>query len=773
MFLAQFARRTSLGGTTVYATHYMAELDGFLRHSGLRLKADGTCQFLFENHRFVIEATAVRGDRGDDDDEGGGGPSAETNGNRAEGGGGGDFLLYADLGSLQELRSYHPDQNLLRLLAYWNQIQTKNRGGGAGDAGLLRIDSSKADGPHVSFIYYGHVDEIQCPKDFQDMLDRFVDDALEFSFKLNPTLGPSSKDRPLDRDRDRDRDRGTAASGQSTVSSAKSWKSNSTNTSDDQRCDSPPSMATTHPSSAASAASLGSKFNDAGIPPSVFKSSFVDRDTANQHDVHPNNSSMHGKYNSPPAPPSSGNSSTSNNNNNTNGNEPSSSGKKGKSVFKKVIKSLRSKNADIAAVAFIDPDNSACPFVASKTAAEGNTAGNHQSGKKIPIPAPTINLHRKGNSFHHSKDNDNGNGNDGHATSLHASFNARKGSSFHVEDGRSSHAHNHRKGSSFHNGDDRERERERDRGRDRQPPQHHSSSMAQRSASRSRRKGSSFHVAEDPSHRSKRGSSSFHGEDHLPSGIHAANAQGKSKSFHHGGEESSTASSGHLPPPLSSSSSRKAISFHNHRRSHHHHHHHHNPGGSANAIRASSRRSTQEMESDYDDSMSSESFLNDAGNAGNLNRSIDVFNSSEHSNGHHPNGGGVGAGGGPGILGGGGSSSRLNYSEPLLHTSSQRYNPSLPKHSSKSSRATSSSKSKRGTGGNARRKTLNDMEHPQSGRKDKVSSGGGGRKDRKWMMEHATAYEEEEDSDCSSWEEEEIEERHHGHHDRSWTMTHA
>lgn len=140
----------------------MATLDTHLRStSGLRLQTDGTCNFMFEHQRFVIETTE------------------ET----------GDFLLYASFGSLQELQHKNKPRTLLRLLASWNE-ELKSRSPnleGQDNSGLLRIDSSQnaeEGGPHVAFIYYGHMDEIEDAKHFQEVLDEFVDDALDFSEKL-------------------------------------------------------------------------------------------------------------------------------------------------------------------------------------------------------------------------------------------------------------------------------------------------------------------------------------------------------------------------------------------------------------------------------------------------------------------------------------------------------------------------------------------------------------------------------------------------------------
>jgi len=162
-----YSRRTSLGGTTVYRTSYMSQLDAFLQTtSGLRLETDGKCTFLFEGLRFVIEA--------------GGGST-------------GDFLFYASFGPLRKLQHINRPKNLLRLMASWNE-ELKERRSCARDqeerhenSGLLRIDSSMPDGPHVALIYYGRLDNIVNAAHFQDKLDDFVDDALEYSHKIHGT----------------------------------------------------------------------------------------------------------------------------------------------------------------------------------------------------------------------------------------------------------------------------------------------------------------------------------------------------------------------------------------------------------------------------------------------------------------------------------------------------------------------------------------------------------------------------------------------------------
>jgi hypothetical protein len=164
------SRRTSIGGTTVFRTPYMSQLDAFLQTtSGLRLETNGKCTFLFEGQRFLIEA---------------------------EGESTGDILFYASLGPLKKLQHINRPKNLLRLMASWNEELKERRGvaqdqeEGQENSGLLRIDSSMPDGPHVALIYYGHLDNIVSAALFQDKLDDFVDDAIEYSHKI---LGTKKK----------------------------------------------------------------------------------------------------------------------------------------------------------------------------------------------------------------------------------------------------------------------------------------------------------------------------------------------------------------------------------------------------------------------------------------------------------------------------------------------------------------------------------------------------------------------------------------------------
>ncbi len=107
----------------------------------------------------------------------------------------GDFLFYASLGPLKRLQQLNKPTNLLRLMASWNEELKERRGGskdqeeGRENSGLLRIDSSTPDGPHVALIYYGHLDNIVNAVHFQDKLDEFVDDAITYSHKMLGTKG--------------------------------------------------------------------------------------------------------------------------------------------------------------------------------------------------------------------------------------------------------------------------------------------------------------------------------------------------------------------------------------------------------------------------------------------------------------------------------------------------------------------------------------------------------------------------------------------------------
>lgn len=172
------SRRASIGGTTIYPTSHMAKIDTFLRGAELRLNKNGTCSFLFEEKKFVIETTA------------------ETN----------EFMFHCSLGTLAQWKKVW-SKKLLRMMALWNEVQlitkfpkedskdaSKNSEDeeDQDDVGLLRIDSSKENGSLVAFILYGHVDKIKDSIHFQDKLDEFVDNALKFYDKLK--VGPEENE---------------------------------------------------------------------------------------------------------------------------------------------------------------------------------------------------------------------------------------------------------------------------------------------------------------------------------------------------------------------------------------------------------------------------------------------------------------------------------------------------------------------------------------------------------------------------------------------------
>lgn len=159
-------RRSSLGGTTVYRTAYMASLDAYLNTtSGLRLQPDGKCIFTFEKRRVVLRCAAP------------------------EDGGDGDYTLCMRMGQMKELQVKFRSKNLLKWITSWNdelklRCLRRQRRRAQDDnqeipsSGLLQIDSNKPGDANVAFIYYGHVDDIKNAVHFQTTLDDFVDDAL-------------------------------------------------------------------------------------------------------------------------------------------------------------------------------------------------------------------------------------------------------------------------------------------------------------------------------------------------------------------------------------------------------------------------------------------------------------------------------------------------------------------------------------------------------------------------------------------------------------------
>ena len=308
------SRRSSLGGTTVYATSSMAKLDTFLRSSGLRLKPDGTCQFLFETTRFVLETT-------DDEEEDG------------------EFLLYCSLGELKFLRENFggSQRKLLKMLSMWNE---ELRMEGGDDTGLLRIDSSKEGGPHVSFIYYGQVKDMETAEDFQALLDEFVDDGLDFFERLNGGL--------LDDD-DEEEEYVAPVQRNSHVGSTKSLKSHSTAATVN-------TLSSDESAGQGNHGAKGGSFHRAAPPTSTSISQTLEQ---------------------------FGSSSTSLN---------TSQEKGKKSVFSKVISTLQKKNDPTVAMAFIDPSNPTSAFVVDKTVANAT--------EKPKIIISRKGSEKKGASFH-------------------------------------------------------------------------------------------------------------------------------------------------------------------------------------------------------------------------------------------------------------------------------------------------------------------------------------------------------------------------------------
>lgn len=464
------SRRSSLGETTQNLNSQMAKLDTFLRASSLRLKEDGTCSFLFEGVKFEIEASTYN------DDEGHDGGMEET----------GEFLFYCSLGKLHihrrnfSTRASGMEGNLLRMLSFWNEELQQQQ---SPESGLLRIDSSKADGPHVSFIYYGNVGEIGSAEMFQEYLDQFVDDALEFHGLLNEggednvveqcgvtravegeeQGGLDRSERSCNSRNKRERNAQDVVVPSTTSSAvvaseaaskralAKSFKSTST-----------ASMTVCSHSSNESVSYRPSEVVNKINSPSRVSSPSVPSSTAQ-----PTPSVVEPSRTATPSPPPTNNTTS-----------------KKTTVFSKVMSTLKRNNDNsIGAMAFIDPSNPSSAFVIDKNNEE------KMMGK------PTINISRKG-----------------------VEKVAKQGSSFHGDDRdmtppKASSSRPSRKVSSFHIDDN---------GRN-----HHRSS-------RNTTKGSSFHIDDHPRHViSKRSSlQSFHEDDSRP-------VRKTSSSFHHIDDRSS------------------------------------------------------------------------------------------------------------------------------------------------------------------------------------------------------------------------------------------
>jgi hypothetical protein len=296
------SRRASIGGTTFYPTSHMAKIDTYLRGSELRLNTDGTCCFLFEEKKFEIETTN------------------ETS----------EFVFYCSLGTLGHWKKVW-GKKLLKIMAIWNEEQIlKSPKEGYGDVngngeeeeseedetednvGLLRIDSSKENGPFVALIYYGHVNKITDATHFQDKLDKFVDDALNYHDKLK--AGPE-----IDEDKDEQKQH-----------QPQSCKSTSTNTT-------------------CLTGSLTSSVEEEGAniaylrlrePAAITASCSSSSSSSSQDDVTPSHHD-----------------------------DQTSCKKSSSGVFTKMIKSLRSKSKeDIARLAFIDPNQKSAFVVDTSTA---------------------------------------------------------------------------------------------------------------------------------------------------------------------------------------------------------------------------------------------------------------------------------------------------------------------------------------------------------------------------------------------------------------------
>lgn len=296
------SRRASIGGTTFYPTSHMAKIDTYLRGSELRLNTDGTCSFLFEEKKFEIETTN------------------ETS----------EFVFYCSLGTLGHWKKVW-GKKLLKIMAIWNEEQIlkspneryvdvsnnveeeEEEDETEDNVGLLRVDSSKENGPFVALIYYGHVDKITDATHFQDKLDKFVDDALNYHDKLK--AGPE-----VDEDKDEQKQH------QPQSCNASSKTSTTTNT-------------TCLTSSVTSSVEEGGNIAYLRLhePAAITVSS----SSSSQDDVTPSHD------------------------------DQTSCKKSSSGVFTKMIKSLRSKSKeDIGRLAFVDPNQKSAFVVDTSTADE-------------------------------------------------------------------------------------------------------------------------------------------------------------------------------------------------------------------------------------------------------------------------------------------------------------------------------------------------------------------------------------------------------------------
>jgi len=402
-----YSRCTSLGGTTLYRTPHMAKLDAYLHStSGLRLQMDGTCNFVFEYQRFVVE-TAAYEDNDEDD-------NSDTND---------DYLFYASFGGLGELQRKVRPMNLLRLLATWNEglkQRRENEYDNVDDevtgvrkkknTGLLRIDSSKADGPHVAFIYYGHVGEIEDAVHFQEAMDDFVDDALEFSDMLHGAEMIDEEEQHQHHHHQQEymeRSSRIAA----VVSSPSDLRSG-------QR---------QHHGDAGHDSDDGSSYFDESASANNINSNDVTTITTKQ----PSQKETTNNNNNTPPPinPAITTSDVYHANNK-------------KSVFSKMIKSIRSKsnNKDnnIGSLAFVDPSNPGCAFVVDKNAADEGMnikptivlsrkiePSSFQDGGTTTATTTTLPAKKRGSSFHDSGNAPNTTRKGGSSSSTSTSFHSR------------------------------------------------------------------------------------------------------------------------------------------------------------------------------------------------------------------------------------------------------------------------------------------------------------------------------------------------------------
>lgn len=346
---------------------------------------DGTCNFVYEYQRFVVETAASYEDNNHES-----GDIHDSDNND-------DYLFYASFGGLGELQRKIRPRNLLRLLATWNEGLKQRRENENNDVannvdyddkkkkntGLLRIDSSKADGPHVAFISYGHVGEIEDAVHFQETMDDFVDDALQFSDMLYRTTRMIDEEEEERQKHQRDQEYMERSSRVATavVSSPSDIRSGQRQQQGDVG----------HDSDGGS-----SFFNESATT----NSNNINNDVTTINKQTPQKETTNNNINtSPPINPAI-----------TTSDVYHASNKK--SVFSKMIKSIRSKsnnNKDnnINSLAFVDPSNPACAFVVDKNAADEGMnmiKPNIVLSRKIEQPSSFQDggARKRGSSFHDS-----------------------------------------------------------------------------------------------------------------------------------------------------------------------------------------------------------------------------------------------------------------------------------------------------------------------------------------------------------------------------------